>query len=313
MKRAFGGLSLIAVGAVLLACTTGYLSWAVWVSIFSLWPVLLISAGIDIIGKSIDREWLRVLSSVVFISALLYGAFVMPAGTWGLSRPTGGAGEAFAQREVAGPSVTEGVAKIEAGATLFTVKGGSDLVSISGDAPAGAKPTMAFTTDGSKADVSVSQPRETVVWVGVSPRRRLDVTLDRDLRWTSLDIDAGATQGDIDLREVKVERLDVNAGASDILITFGSGATVADVQAGAANITLRVPKSAKVSIRLSGALTSANLPGDFHRDSGNGFIGDTVWTSDPTAGRTYAVRAGTGTPIDIIVRAGVASLNVQRY
>jgi hypothetical protein len=306
MKRVFDGLSLIAVGVVLLACTTGYLSWAVWVSIFSLWPVLLISAGIDIIGKSTGREWLRALSAVVFIVALLYGALVMPAGTWGLPWSTGGAEGAFSQSEATGSGVTEGVAKIEAGATNLTLKGGSDLVSISGAAPSGAKPKVAFTTDGSKADVSVSQPRETVVWVGLSPRRRLDVTLDRNLRWTSLDVNAGATRGDIDLRELKVDRLHMNAGASDTRITFGTADATADIQAGAANVTLRVPKSAKVSIRLSGALTSANVPTDFHRDSGNGFIGDTVWTVDPTAGRKHAV-------IDIILRAGVASINVERY
>jgi Domain of unknown function (DUF5668) len=313
MKRVFDGLSLIAVGAVLLACTTGYLSWAVWISIFSLWPVLLISAGIDIIGKSSDREWLRALSSVVFVCALLYGAFVMPAGTWGMPWSTGGAGEAFSQSEVAGAGVTEGTAKIEAGATILTLKGGSGLVSISGEAPAGAKPTVASTTDGSKSVVSVSQPRETVVWVGVSPRRRLDVALDRTLRWTALDVNAGATQGDLDLSDLKVERLSLNAGASDTRITFGVSGAVADISAGAANITLRVPKSAKVSIRLSGALTSANLPSDFHRDSGNGFIGDTVWTVDPDAGRSLALIDAAVLPIDITVHAGVASINVQRY
>ena len=94
MKRVFDGLSLIAIGFVLLACTTGYLHWSVWISIFSLWPLLLVSAGIDIIGKATDRDWLRALSSVVFIGGLLYGAFVMPAGTWGLPWSVGGAGAA---------------------------------------------------------------------------------------------------------------------------------------------------------------------------------------------------------------------------
>lgn len=306
MKRVFDGLSLIAVGAVLLACTTGYLSWAVWISIFSLWPVLLISAGIDIIGKSSDREWLRALSSVVFVSALLYGAFVMPAGTWGMPWSTGGAGEAFVGREVTPPGVTEGTARIEAGATALTLKGGSELISVSGEAPVNSGGTIAVTTEGSKVAVAVGQPHETVVWVGSSPRRRLDVTLDRGLRWTSLDIAAGATKGEVDLRDMKVERLDLNAGASDTRITFGSNSIVADIQAGAAQITLRVPRSASVRLSLTGAFTSANVPSGFQRVSGNGFIGDTVWGGEGTGGGPYPT-------IEITVRAGVASINVQRY
>jgi hypothetical protein len=304
MKRVFDGLSLIAIGAVLLACSTGYLSWAVWISVFSLWPVLLVGAGIDLIGKSMEQEWLRALSSVLFICALLFGAFVMPAGTWGLPWSVGGAGEAFAQHEAAPSSVTDGVARIEAGATRLTLKGGSDLVSISGVAPAGARPTFAFTTSGSTVDVSVSQPRETVVWVGTAPRRRLDVTLDRALRWDTLDVNTGATQGDIDLSDLDVRALRLNGGASDTRITFGDkgrGAS-ADISVGAANVTLRVPRSASVRIELTGALTSASMPADFTRESGIGFIGDTVWTAE-----------GSGSPITINVRGGVASISVQRY
>jgi hypothetical protein len=294
-------VSLIALGAVLLACTTGYLSWAVWVSIFALWPVLLISAGIDIIGKSTGRDWLRALSSVVFIAALLYGAFVMPAGTWGLPWSAGAAGEAFSQREVAAKGVTDGTARIEAGATQLTLKGGTDLIAISGESPVGSRPTISVN-HGPATNVSVEQPRQTVVWVGVSPRRRLDVLLGKDMRWTALDINAGATQGEIDLSELDVERLVVNAGASDTRITFGANAAVAEVQAGAANMTFRVPRGNRVNVRLSGAFTSASVSSDFTRESGNGFIGDTVWSA-----------GGTGPAIDITVRAGVASLNIERY
>jgi hypothetical protein len=302
MRRVFDGLSLIVVGFVLLACSTGYLSWAVWVSVLSLWPLLLVSAGIDLIGKSTDRDWLRVLSSVVFICGLLYGAFVMPPGTWG--SPWSAAGEAFAQREVASPDVTEGAATIEAGATTLTLKSGDDLILISGEAPAGARPAMGFNYDGSRADVSVTQPRDTIVWVGGSPRRRLDVALDREVRWDSLDINAGATESDIDLSDLDVRVLNVNAGASDTRITFGdNGAGVsADISAGAANFTLRVPRSASVRVSLTGALTSASVPEGFVRESGNGFIGETVWASE-----------GPGSPIAISVRAGLAAIAVERY
>lgn len=302
MKRAFDGLSMVAVGVVLLACTTGYLSWAVWVSVFSLWPVLLVSAGIDIIGNSTGREWIRALSSVVFIAALLYGAFVMPAGTWGLPWSSAGAGERFDAREPARSEVTHGTAAIEAGATRLTVGAGGDLAAISGESPAGARPELAVRTSDGAAEVSVTQPRETVVWVGMAPRRRLDVTLDRSVKWDSLDVNAGAADASIDLRELKVGTLDVKAGAADVRVTCGDAPLSGEFQAGAASILVRVPKNARVRLRLTGALDSASVPADFRRVSGIGFIGDTEWTG-----------AGDGPAIELTVRAGVASVFVERY
>lgn len=301
MKRVFDGLSLIAIGAVLLACTTGYLSWAVWVSIFSLWPVLLISAGIDIIGKSADREWLRALSTVVFIAALLYGAFVMPAGTWGLPWTAGG-GERFSASEPARAGLASGRAAIEAGATRLSVSGGPDLAAISGEAPAGARPSLDVRADGPEAEVTVSQPHETVVWVGAGPRRSLDVTLDRSLEWSALDITAGASEAAIDLRDLRVTALDVRTGGADARVTFGDRPVRATVEAGAANIVLRVPRSARVRLRVTGGFTAVGVPRDFTRTSGIGFIGDTEWSGP-----------GSGAAIDIAVRAGVTAVTVERY
>jgi len=304
MKRVFDGLSLIAIGFVLLACTTGYLHWSVWISIFSLWPLLLVSAGIDIIGKATDREWLRAFSSVVFIGGLLYGAFVMPAGTWGLPWSVGGAVQPFSSSAPHDSAATEGAANVEAGATRLSLKAGSDLVTARGTAPSGAAPTLRSSVSGSVADVAVSQPRQTVVWIGGGPRERLDVTLDRAVRWTSVDVNAGATQADIDLRDLNVEGFSAKCGASELTVTFGEPkrAMKADVSAGAASITLRVPRDARVNVRLSGALTAADMPGDFQRISGIGLIGDTEWTG-----------SGTGPVLEITVRAGVASLAVERY
>lgn len=304
MKRVLDGLSLIAIGFVLLACTTGYLHWSVWISIFSLWPLLLVSVGIDLIGKATGRDWLRAFSSVILIGGLLYGAFVMPAGTWGLPWSVGGPAQSFSSDTPHDSAATEGVAKVEAGATRLSLKAGPDLAAIQGTAPTGAAPTLLASVSGSKADVAVSQPRQTVVWVGGGPRERLDVTLDRAVRWTSLDINAGATQADIDLRDLNVEGFSAQSGASELTVTFGESARSvrAVISAGAASVTLRVPRDARVNLRLSGALTAADTPGDFQRISGIGLIGDTQWTG-----------AGTGAALDITVKAGAASLAVERY
>ncbi|MDO8964278.1 MAG: hypothetical protein Q7W30_07300 [Coriobacteriia bacterium] len=302
MNRVFDGLSLVALGGVLLACTTGYLPWAVWVSIISLWPLLLVSAGLDLIGKATDRDWLRALSSVVFIAGLLYGALVMPAGSWGPSRMIGSGGPVYSHSVPHDAAVTEGTAKIQAVATRMTLVAGPRLASIRGEAPAGAAPELRTTSSDGVADVRVEGPGGTITIVGPSTRNRLDIELDRDVRWKMLEIDAAAAQSDIDVSGLRVDRLTIDAGASDARITVGENTPSIVVSAGAANVTVRVPKSARVMMNLSGALTAPGMPADFTRTHGNGFIGDAVWTGD-----------GSGASIDIAVHAGVASVSVQRY
>src|SRR5665647_3985915 len=84
LKRAAEGLTLVAVGLILLGNTLGIVPGSVWWNIFSLWPILLVAAGIDIIGRGTDNSWLRVFSSLVVIGGLAYGVLVMPAtgGSW---------------------------------------------------------------------------------------------------------------------------------------------------------------------------------------------------------------------------------------
>jgi hypothetical protein len=52
-NKAVEGLTLVAVGLIFLGNTTGALPWSVWISIFSLWPLLLVAAGVDLIGKGL--------------------------------------------------------------------------------------------------------------------------------------------------------------------------------------------------------------------------------------------------------------------
>jgi hypothetical protein len=47
--RIRNGAILISAGVVLLLNTMDHLSWAVWFRIFSLWPVLLIAIGIELL------------------------------------------------------------------------------------------------------------------------------------------------------------------------------------------------------------------------------------------------------------------------
>jgi hypothetical protein len=301
-KKAAEGLELIAIGAVLLANTVGGLPWAVWVSVFSLWPIWLVAAGVDLIGKSTDRAWLRVLSSLLMVAALLYGAFVMVPGTWRFPlviRSAAGS-QAVSQTEAHSDSVDLGTVKIGVGATDLTIHGGSDLAALTGDSPTGLEPQLTAGIDGRSADVTLDYRRGSTVWIPGSVTNQLRLALDRTVRWKSLELDAGATKASIDLTGLQVDEVIANVGAADTTITFAEGRDCkARIAGGVANVTLRVPKRSTVNLDTQGILNT-DVPSDFGR---SGSWGD----------RTWAYTGGSGAVIDISVQGGIANVKVETY
>lgn len=304
--RSADGLGSIALGVVLLASTLGYRPWTIWVSVISLWPVALVAAGLDLIGKSIEREWLRVASSLLFTGALLYGAFVMPAGSWGMPLSMGAATDAFRTDVVASEPAASGAASVEAGGTKLRIGAGEGLASIRGVAARGARPSLQSRVVGDVAEVDVTQPRRSGAWIGTAGGADLDVRLGRGLRWDRLMVRTGAVSADVDLRDLHVRTVEAQVGATDLVVSVGSGAptVTVDIQAGVSAITVRVPHDARVDVSLDGAFTATSMPSGFRLRSGNTVIGSSRWTAAGTPG---------GPTVDISVQAGLAGLTIERY
>ncbi len=301
-KKAAEGLELIAIGGVLLANTVGGLPWAVWLSVLSLWPIWLVAAGVDLIGKSTDRAWVRVLSSFIMIAALLYGAFVMAPGTWGFPLVIRSAGPArsVSEREPHNRSVDTGDVKIGVGATDLTVQGGSDLAALTGASPIGLDPQLTTKIDGATVAVTLDYGRGDTIWTPGSTDNRLLLTLDKAIRWDRMELNAGATKAAIDLRDLRVARVELNVGAADTTLTFAEGRDCAAiVKGGVANVTLRIPKGSDATLHARGILNT-DTPDAFRR---SGDWGDRAWQY--TGG-------GDGT-IDVTVEGGIANVKVETY
>jgi hypothetical protein len=307
-KRVFEGLFWIAVGSILLCNTLGVLRWSVWISILSLWPLLLVAAGIDLIGKGTDQVWLRVVSSALVLAGLLYGAFVMVPGTvgFGLRAPAlGGPGQAFSQSAPHDPMVQTGEASVRVGATNLTVGAGTDLAAIEGLAVHGQAPRLTTSASGGSVVVGVEEPSGRTIILGATDER-LTVRLDRQVAWRQLRLDVGAIQGNVDLRELDVSSVVVNLGASDLTLALGTRASnvAVDVNGGAASVVVRVPRSASVTIDSKSGVSNVDVPAGFERLSGSGIpIGGGSWRSAGSGGPTIAVT----------VKSGVSNIAVETY
>lgn len=305
-KRVATSLGTIAFGLVLLGNTFGYLPWTVWLSVISLWPVLLVAIGIELLGKGLGMTWLRVASSLLVLAAFLYAVFVMTPGTarpWLGIPAVSGSSATFARSVAHDAAVSDGITTVKEGALRLTVRPGSELVAISGRSPRGNTPVLRTGVTSGTADVLVTEPSNASYIIGVE--RSLDLKLDSAVTWRELAFDVGAVDADIDLSALRVAAVAVKTGASDMRIRLGTREPRVDVSidGGVTSVTLRVPSSAAVTIDASGGLSSVSAPSAFRLVSGRSWIGDSHWVAEGSGGPT----------IHVSVKTGLSNLIIQTY
>lgn len=264
INRFFDGLVTVALGLVLLGCTLGYLPWAIWWRILWLWPVLLISAGIGIIGRAIHQRWLGAVGSMLVIAALAWAALgtyqQAPMPSFSLT-PSGGAASTLSYSEPVG-SITKASLALDVGAATVKLTDGNDLVAVEASSPWG-KPTASVSRTGSSADVEVGLEQNGVVVLPTGNQSTLDMELARGVLWDAK-VNSGATDMDLDFSDIDVSAIEINTGASEVDLRLGEPlgrATRVDVSAGASSLKLAVPAGEQVRVSFETALVGRNMDG----------------------------------------------------
>lgn len=272
LNKVIEGLTGISVGVILISNSIGAVPWSVWWSVLSLWPVLLVSAGLDLIGKGLRSTWIRVLSSVVVLVALWYGAFVLPstAVTWDWWRVDKGAGQPFEFTEPSDRDITEGVATIEGPVGSMSISDGTALVAAEGKSVFG-EAVFDVEKDGSRARVDISTGQDGPVLFGTGDPR-MDVRLDDEVVW-DLSLDSGVTDLDARLARLSLSALRVETGVANATIELGDepdGDVPVTFDAGVSQLTLRIPRGTPVRIERDSGLSSTNLDEEL-MDAGDGW------------------------------------------
>jgi hypothetical protein len=305
VKRVAEGAGTISVGLVLLGNSFGAIPWTVWLTILSLWPLLLVAIGIEFVGRGLHSDWVRALSNVVLIAGLAYGVFVLGPG-FAAARPLTNAtiaGASYQDSVPHEPTLTTGDAAVKVGAVSLSIGPGSDLAAISGKGDGGHAAALTTLASGGVAHVDVSDPGG-FLFVP-STDRQLAVSLDRTVPWRSLTMDIGAAQVEADLRDLSVSDVALNVGASAVRIWVGIRAphVHVHVSGGVTAVTVLVPAAAAVTVDSKSGLSAVGVPATFRHLSGIPAFGESTWASD-----------GTGGPnISIDVASGMASLDIQTY
>jgi len=308
VKRVAEGLGSVAFGAVLLGNTLGLIPWTVWFSIVSLWPLLLVAIGIELVGRGMHMPWVRALSNVVLILGLGYAVLVMQPSAGAISAPVlfpaMGASQVFADGKASEPGVTNGTAEIRVGATKMTVAAGESLATISGWAPKADTPVLTTSVNGSDTVVTIEDPGAHGIVIGTE-QRALNVRLDRAVKWSEIRMDVGAVAADADLSGLDVAAVKLNVGASDAKIKIGTRAESVklDISGGATSVTVLVPAKSACTVTATSGLSNVRVPAGFRQLSGIVVIGNSTFAS-----------AGSGGPkIAISLASGVSDLRIETY
>ncbi len=285
---------LIALGVVLLLQTTGVLPWQLWADVWRWWPVLIIVLGINIAFGG-RMSWLSgTLTAIALIAVLAVALFAF-----------------YFQSDFGVESVHSlDEPLLDAATADVTIDIGAGTLSV-GSLPAGSASLVegelrsfgvtdvrtSVTRSGGHAEIDLSTDGFSLDFFGDGDRR-WDVRLS-PLPRASIDVDAGASDLYLDLRDMNVSDVSIDGGAADIeiLAPVDAGHVNIDIDVGAASIVVIIPDHVGARIDTDAGISDLDIDeARFPR------------TGDVYLSRDFETAANR---IDLEIDAGASSIEIR--
>src|SRR5680860_721953 len=296
--RLIFGLILVIGGLSALGANLGFFTWADAAQLVRLWPLFLIVAGVNMLLGRRRQTTAVVISLLILVAGVGFLAIAHDT-EWGPF-----AQAARQSQMIEGPDTEPfvgGTLLLDAGALDLSVRGTDSPYMAIGDFQSHRTPLISEYTESHEYHLKITQ-KDNPVWlpIGLGELRgdSLSLSLSRDVRW-SIDMNLGAADAKLDLRDLTLADLTLDSGASKVDLTLGphvaEGAEVV-VKGGAGSYQISLPKELDLSVRIDTALTSKNMDPALE-DQGSG-----EYTHD-----------GGGPPLRVRISAGVSSVRVNLY
>lgn len=299
LKRVIEGLTSIIIGLMLIANSMGELSWRVWLTMLSLWPLLLVVIGLDILGKGARLNAVRVLSSLVILGGVLYVLLLGPTGVLDWTIDWAGAQE-FSVSATEGRQVDRAVTRIAVPAASFDVDAGEGLFVASGYFPYQA-PTLAEDRSGRSVELELATESEAPLYF-LTNNMHADIELGRTASW-DLAFDVGAMEADLSLADLELSGLDVQSGVAVLSVELGrpeGREILIRVDTGLADVRIRIPEGAQARVEVDYGIGNVGIPKEWSRSSG-----ERVWESEGYS----SARDG----YLIVITTGMGVVEVEQY
>lgn len=220
-------------------------------AIFDLWPLILVIVGINIMFK---KEGLNTILWIAFLIILIVYSFFIKDNI--LERASNGTLKDEIYTEEMRTDIERGRLDLDVGATSFNIGSIDDnFVKIEHDGAFNYK----FNRKESAENVYISNEVTNDIFNSKS-KRNFELGLNKEIPW-EIDMDLGAVSGNLNLKDIVAEKVDLDMGAGKIEIILGDKAEFIfmDIDAGASQIILNIPESAGLKLNYDGALNSTNF------------------------------------------------------
>jgi len=286
--RIFAGFLIVVLGVVLLLNTYGILTWSVWYQVGKFWPVLLIICGILIF---FDKSLLPI-GIIIIILGIGFNVVVPVTNN---SKVASGFDRHSWKVE---SNITHAELNCEFGAGNLIIKD-NPLNTVEFELKyVGSAPSVKHEIKDTKAYYTIRPGNHFFLNLGGSEEWNL--LLAPEIIW-DIDLDVGASRTELDLSRVKLKELEIDAGASDLSLHLGAHGleTQVNIDAGASNIKIIVPKDVRLQIELDGGLSSSNLETAGLVRSGDYYITPGTVSSDSL--------------VKVNLKTGVSNLELVRF
>ena len=303
-KNIIWGLVLVLIGVLFILKNLDVIYFS-WYSIWKLWPMALVLIGVTILPI---KDSIKVILTILILIA---GAFFLVSfpdhrnwnDRWSFDNPAQSADDKepldIDQRifESFDTTISEVNLIFDAAAGNFKLEQTTDeLFEFEREGNLG-RYTYSIKDLGEKREVRIELDEGRIVKGDL--KNRVAMKLNPNPVW-DIKVDVGAANIEMDLSAFKINRLDINGGASSINIRLGNlqSESKIKINSGASSINIKVPEEFGCEVNTSTVLSSKDLQG-FNKVSGGTYV--TPDFSEKTKN------------IIIEVEAAVSSLNVERY
>jgi hypothetical protein len=280
---------LIGAGVLLLLSNVGWLRFGTLASLVSLWPVVLIAIGADLVTGGRYRRPIIAVAAVVAIVWWSVGL-----------RGMGGGERVEVAHELDGARAAEIVLRLGVGEVDIDADADDDDLAIGSIVAArGETIVQRPSRAGGTARLEISARSSGPVSVVGGDRARWALSLTQEVP-LALNIQAGVGRTEIDLRDARLTSFTYTAGVGETTVVLSDrGGYRADLDLGVGATTVRIPEDVEARVTVQTGLGRANVSGTFDRS------GD-VYTTPGFA------TAAPDERIELSVQGGVGSVTVQR-
>lgn len=256
-----GPTFMIGIGSVFMASNLGLLSWDAWMTLFRLWPILIIAIGLEIfIGRK--ELWLSIIGVGATLSLLAAGLWVSGGlfGSEGILPESSNVVPVSENIEHPLDSAERAEIKIESSVGSLNIDSlGNDENLIEGSIYSVPEERIeeSYEKDGSTLHYYLGSDWEPTFPGSLSQRDKKKLAWEIDLTEEiplDLNLSLGVGESEIDLSDIQLTEVALSIGVGQTRIELPEGEYEAFIEGGVGQTIITLPEEGQIDLNVSGGI-----------------------------------------------------------